>query len=170
MLKLVRCLLVDDIKDQPEFWSKVIISIYLYGHVVRKIPNVLIRRILLLPYLLLDTLIVQGLLNSMIPYSLELGRGIKIWHPFGIIIHSKSKIGENVELRHQVTIGKSSADSGLPIIGNNVSIGAGAKILGEICIGDGSRVGANAVVTKSFPENSVLVGCPAINIAEKRKQ
>ncbi len=160
---------MNDIRGQPEFWSKVIILIYSYGHMIRKIPNVFIRRFLLLPYLLLDTLIIRGLLNSMIPYSLEIGRGIKIWHPFGIIIHSKSKIGENVELRHQVTIGKSTAESGLPIIGNNVSIGAGAKILGEICIGDGSIVGANAVVTKSFPENSVLVGCPAINIAKKEK-
>ncbi|MBF8807262.1 MAG: serine acetyltransferase [Enterococcus lacertideformus] len=158
---------MNDIKAQPEFWSKVMISIYSYGHMVRKIPNVLIRRILLFPYLLLDTLIIRGLLNSMLPYSLKMGNGIKIWHPFGIIIHSKSKIGNNVELRHQVTIGKSTAESGLPIIGNNVSIGAGAKILGEIYIGDGSIVGANAVVTKSFPKNSVLVGCPAMNIAKK---
>ncbi len=61
-------------------------------------------------------------------------------------------------------------NKGCPIIEENVEIGAGAKIIGSVKIGKNSKIGANAVVTKSFPENSVLVGVPAKNIAlEKEK-
>jgi serine O-acetyltransferase len=80
-------------------------------------------------------------------------------HPYGIIIHSKAKIGKNCIIMHQVTIGQKKIDEQeAPILGNNVFIGAGAKILGKIKIGDNVVIGANAVVTKDVPSNSVVVG------------
>lgn len=76
----------------------------------------------------------------------------------GIIVHLKATIGENATIWQQVTIG--SSGGGTPVIGNNVLIGAGAKILGGITIGDNVTIGANTVVTKDIPSNSLVVGSP----------
>jgi len=86
----------------------------------------------------------------------------------GIIISNKAKIGKNAIILHQVTIGtamvkeKTRDELGAPIIGDNVYIGAGAKIIGEITIGDNCIIGANAVVTKNIPDNCTAVGVPAV--------
>jgi serine O-acetyltransferase len=87
--------------------------------------------------------------------------GIRIVHPNGIVIHGKAVIGNNLTIFQQVTIGvieKSEIVQKPPIIGNNVYIGAGAKILGNIVIGDNVKIGANAVVTKDVPANATVVG------------
>ena len=84
-------------------------------------------------------------------------------HGMGIVIGETSIIGDNVTIYHGVTLGGVSLAKGKrhPTIGNNVLIGAGAKILGNITIGDNSKIGANSVVLKAVPENSVAVGIPA---------
>lgn len=88
----------------------------------------------------------------------EIGPGLYIQHGFCTIIGAKS-IGENCWINQQVTIGWNG--SGNPIIGNNVMILAGAKIIGGVTIGDNVTVGANAVVVKNVPDNCVVVGVPA---------
>lgn len=80
----------------------------------------------------------------------------------GIIVHPLSKLGKNVVIHQQVTIAGDGDKA--PIIGNNVTIGAGAKVLANAIIGDNSVIGANAVVTSEIPENSVAVGIPARKI------
>ena len=77
----------------------------------------------------------------------------------GIVISPLSYIGHNCVIRQQVTIAEKNGKA--PKIGNNVVIGAGAKILGDIVIGDNVVIGANAVVTKSFESNLVIAGVPA---------
>lgn len=82
-------------------------------------------------------------------------------HPYGVVIHSEVVIGEGCTVMHQVTIGQSSSDPNdrrVPTVGSNVFIGAGAKILGPIRIGDGVVVGANSIVTKDVPPSSTVVG------------
>lgn len=74
----------------------------------------------------------------------------------GIIVHLRAKIGKNAVIWHQVTI--ASYGGGTPVIGDNCKIGAGAKILGGITIGDNVFIGANTVVTKDVPDNCVVVG------------
>ena len=88
------------------------------------------------------------------------------------MINPSVVIKENVIIRQQVTIGNKGIgnEQGCPVIGKNVEIGAGAKIIGSISIGDNSKIGANAVVTKSFPKNSIIVGVPGKNIAQGRKE
>lgn len=92
----------------------------------------------------------------------EIGAGFFIDHGMGVVIGETSEVGDNVTLYHGVTLGGVSIEKGKrhPTIGDNVVIGAGAKILGAITIGHCSRIGANAVVVKDVPSNSVVVGVP----------
>jgi serine O-acetyltransferase len=92
-----------------------------------------------------------------------IGRRLVIDHGVGIVIGETAEIGDDVLMYHGVTLGGKTLDpvKRHPTIGNNVTLGAGAKIIGAITIGDNSAVGANAVVTKSVPANSVAVGANA---------
>lgn len=95
----------------------------------------------------------------------------------GIVVSRKAKIGTNATILHQVTIGiKMTAamsdrkeDAIAPVIGDNVFIGAGAKIIGNIVIGNNVLIGANAVVTKDVPDGYTVVGNPAIMFKTKNK-
>lgn len=88
-----------------------------------------------------------------------IGPGLFIQHGFATIISAKS-IGANCWINQQVTIGYSNADD-CPTIGDNVTISAGAKLIGAVTLGNNSKVGANAVVVKNVPANSTVVGVPA---------
>lgn len=102
------------------------------------------------------------LFNAYIPYEVEIGSGSKFGYGgLGIVLHPKAKIGKNVLIGQQVTIGGRSKIYEVPIIGDNVLIGAGAKILGDVVIGNNVVIGANAVVVKSVLDNCVVAGVPA---------
>jgi len=92
----------------------------------------------------------------------KIGNGFFIDHGMGVVIGETAEVGENVTLYHGVTLGGVSIEKGKrhPTLRDNVVVGAGAKILGAIEIGTGSRVGANAVVVNPVPENAVVVGIP----------
>ena len=92
----------------------------------------------------------------------RIGKGIFIDHGMGVVIGETSVIGENVTLFQGVTLGGTGKEKGKrhPTLGNNVVVGAGAKILGNIRIGDNVSVGANAVVLEEVPPNSTVVGVP----------
>ena len=91
-----------------------------------------------------------------------LGSGLFIDHATGVVIGETAEVGDDVTLYHGVTLGGSGADTGKrhPTVGDRVVIGAGAKVLGAIKIGEDSRIGANAVVVKPVPSGSVVVGVP----------
>jgi serine O-acetyltransferase len=99
-----------------------------------------------------------------------LGPGLFIDHATGVVIGETAEIGADVTLYQGVTLGGTSLERGKrhPTVGNRVTIGAGAKVLGPITIGDDSRIGANAVVVKPVPPNSVVVGVPGQVIARSR--
>ncbi|MBF4561793.1 serine O-acetyltransferase [Microbacterium sp. VKM Ac-2870] len=92
-----------------------------------------------------------------------IGRRFFIDHGMGVVIGETAEVGDDVMLYHGVTLGGRTRGAGKrhPTLGDGVAVGAGAKILGPITIGAGSVVGANAVVTRDAPEDSVLVGVPA---------
>ena len=92
----------------------------------------------------------------------RLGPGLFIDHGMGVVIGETSEIGENVTLLQGVTLGGTSLkrEKRHPTLGNNVVVGAGAKIIGAFKIGDGSRIGAGSVVVREVPPNSVVVGVP----------
>lgn len=93
-----------------------------------------------------------------------IGYGLFIDHGNGVVIGETAEIGNNVTLYHQVTLGGTGKDHGKrhPTIKDGAVIGAGAKILGPIIIGEGSKVGANSVVLRSVPDGCTAVGIPAI--------
>lgn len=88
-----------------------------------------------------------------------LGDGLRLPHPNGVVIHRDVVIGSGCMIMQQVTIGQ-TADPRVPVIGANVYIGAGAKVLGPVNIGDGVRIGANAVVLDNLPAHCTAVGIP----------
>ena len=98
-------------------------------------------------------------LESLYIVTPSIGPGLFIQHGFSTIIAAKS-LGENCWVNQQVTIGFSSVDD-CPTLGNNVSVKAGAIVIGDITIGDGAVVGAGAVVVKDVPPFSTVVGVPA---------
>lgn len=92
----------------------------------------------------------------------QIGKGFFIDHGMGIVIGETSELGENVTLYHGVTLGGTSFTRGKrhPTLENNVTVGAGAKILGPLTIGSNSKIGANSVVIVDVPPNSTVVGVP----------
>ncbi|BBZ51949.1 serine O-acetyltransferase [Mycobacterium heidelbergense] len=99
-----------------------------------------------------------------------LGGGLFIDHATGVVIGETAEVGDDVTIFHGVTLGGTGADSGKrhPTVGDRVTIGAGAKVLGPIKIGDDSRIGANAVVVKEVPSSAVVVGVPGQVIGRSR--
>lgn len=91
-----------------------------------------------------------------------LGAGVFIDHATGVVIGETAEVGDNVTIYHGVTLGGTSLDSGKrhPTVGADVTIGAGAKVLGAITIGAGSQIGANSVVVRPVPPGAVVVGVP----------
>ncbi|MDB2090068.1 serine O-acetyltransferase [Clostridium paraputrificum] len=95
-----------------------------------------------------------------------IGKGLCIDHGIGVVIGETAEIGDDVLIYHGVTLGGTGKDKGKrhPTIGNGVVIGAGAKVLGPIKVGNNAKIGANAVVVKDVPEGATAVGIPAKNI------
>ena len=97
-----------------------------------------------------------------LPAQARIGKGLRIHHFGGIIVHSEASIGEYCTLYHGVTLGDLGGWGGAPRVGNHVVIGAGAKLLSDIEIGDDCHIGANAVVRTSVPAGYLAVGVPAV--------
>lgn len=122
---------------------------WLYLHRVPFLPRVIKR-------------LSELLFHCVLPYTAEIGEGFQVgYHGFGIVIHARARIGRQVFISPEVTIGGRSGKRDVPRIGNEVFIASGARILGDLTIGDGSVIGANAVVIQSVPERSIAAGVPA---------
>ena len=95
-----------------------------------------------------------------IPLNCQIGGGLLIPHPNGIVVHPEAKIGVNCLVFQQVTIGYRDSKIA-PVVGGHVDIGAGAKILGAVTVGEHVKIGANSVVLHDLPAGCVAVGAPA---------
>jgi|WetSurMetagenome_2_1015567.scaffolds.fasta_scaffold227062_2 serine O-acetyltransferase len=102
------------------------------------------------------------LCNASVSPRAEIGAGTLLgYRGLGIVIHAQARVGSNVVIGPQVTVGARAPHPGCPVIGNDVFIGTGAKILGGIRIGDGAVIGANAVVIDDVPSHCMAAGVPA---------
>lgn len=113
---------------------------------------------------------VRNLTGIEIHPGATIGQGLFIDHGMGVVIGETSEIGDDVTLYHGVTLGGTSLEKGKrhPTLGDRVVVGAGAKVLGAITIGSDTRIGANAVVVRSVPPNSIVVGVPGQNITRSK--
>ena len=115
----------------------------------------------LLPIDIFIGLIRRSISDTAIPSVIQVGKGLYLPHPNGIIINDKTVIGENVAIFHQVTIGEWHGCA--PIIGSHTSIYSGAKLFGKVMIGSGCRIGANVVINSDIPNNtSVSMNKPVL--------
>jgi serine O-acetyltransferase len=157
--------LLEDLKAQREgmlglgFWA---IVVYRFGHARFVIKNKWLRAPWTIVYILLSKL-VEIFCGIIIPSTAKIGRRLSIEHHGCIVIHGATEIGNDCLIRHGVTTGNVGASDphGAPKIGDRVDIGAGAKLLGRIRIGNDAIIGANAVVVRDVPDYAVVGGVPA---------
>ena len=140
------------------FWVMVV---YRFGRWRYGIKPVILRKPFSFLYKVLFKF-VQILTGIELPCEVQIGRNFVIDHFGGIIISGYAQFGDNCRIRNGVVVGLSRVDEHFaPVIGDNVDIGAGAKVLGQIRIGNNVVIGANAVVLSDVPDNSIAVGVPA---------
>ncbi len=135
-----------------------------FGQWSQRLPKVL--RLLFDPiYVILDFFI-QALWGIEIPRSAKVGPGLYIGHYGGITVSSRAVIGRDCNLSQNITIGVSGAGMkrGAPVIGDNVYIAPGARVVGKITVGHNVKIGANAVVHKDLPDNAIAVLDPGFRI------
>ena len=139
------------------FWA---VAVHRFGNWRMGLPKVLRAPCTLLYRLLFKW--VEWTCGITLPYTVKLGRRVRLWHHSGMILHAHS-IGDDVHIRQNTTFGVSSKERlfEVPSIGNRVDLGCGVVILGRVSVGDGSVVGANSVVLNDIPPRSVAVGVPA---------
>jgi serine O-acetyltransferase len=128
-----------------------------------------------MPLLLLGVLVqkqIEIITGIMIPYSASIGTHFYIGHFGGIIINSKAVFGDNCNISQGVTIGVSGRGErrGVPVIGNNVYIGASATVAGDITIGDNVVIAANSLVISDVPENTTVMGVPAAHVSNNNSK
>ncbi len=140
------------------FW---VMLVYRFGRWRYGVRPSALRRFLSLLYRMLFK-IVQILTGIELPCEVEVGKNFVIDHFGGIVISGYAKFGDDCRIRNGVVVGLKRVDEPCaPIIGNNVDIGSGAKVLGKIRVGNNVIIGANAVVITDVPDNSIAVGVPA---------
>jgi serine O-acetyltransferase len=141
------------------FWAMVV---YRFGRWRYGIRPALVRKPFSLLYKIAHkfTQIITGI---DLPCEVEVGKNFVIDHFGGIIVSGYTRFGDNCRIRNNVCIGlRHVEEPAAPVIGNNVDIGTGAKLLGPITIGDNVLIGANAVVITDVPANSIAIGVPAV--------
>lgn len=141
------------------FWA---LQVYRLGHLRYRFQSKLVRYPLGALHVVLSKL-AEMLCGVTIGVSAKIGRRLVIEHSGAIVVHGHAVLGDDCIIRQGVTIGNRYMNKPLeaPTIGHRVNIGAGAKILGAVHIGDDAEIGANAVVLKDVPAGAVAVGVPA---------
>lgn len=141
------------------FWA---LLVYRFGRWRYTVRPALLRKPLSLLYHVLYKF-VQIITGIELPCEVPIGRNFVIEHSGGIVVSGFASFGDDCRIRNGVVIGLARVDEPCaPQIGNDVDIGTGAKVLGNIRIGNGVRIGANAVVITDVPDNCVAVGVPAV--------
>ena len=149
------------------FWA---LLVYRYGRWRYKVRPKLLRKVFSLIYWIAYKWI-QIVTGIELPCEVEIGRNFVIDHFGGIIISGYARFGDNCRIRNGVVVGlRRVEDPVAPVIGNNVDIGAGAKVLGRISIGNNVAIGANAVVLTDVPDDCMAIGVPAVIRPRKKSE
>jgi serine O-acetyltransferase len=148
------------------FWA---LTVYRFGRWRYQVRPPLLRKFFSLLYRVAFKF-VQIITGIELPCEAQIGRNFTIDHFGGIIISGYAKFGDNCRIRNGVVVGLARVDEPrAPVIGDNVDIGAGAKVLGPILIGNNVIIGANAVVILDVPDDCLAVGVPAVNRPRRQR-
>jgi serine O-acetyltransferase len=147
------------------------VAVYRFGVWRMKIKSLILRA----PFSILYRALFRKIRNTYgieLPYSAQLGRRVVIEHQSCIVIHGDCVIGDDCIIRQGVTMGNRYLDRPFdaPKLGKRVNVGAGAKLFGNITIGDEASIGANAVVLTDVPAGATAVGIPAKIINSKKSE
>jgi serine O-acetyltransferase len=112
---------------------------------------------------------VRNFYGIELPFTAQIGRRVVFEHQHGIVVHGNTVIGDDCIVRHGVTFGIRRMEKlhEAPVLGRGVNVGAGAKIIGAIKVGDGAAIGANAVVLHDVPAGALVTGAPATVVERK---
>ena len=157
-------LLLEDYRNHDSRWTELglwAVLVHRFGNWRMGFRSKIARAPLTLIYRFLY-LMVEITTGISLPYTVQVGRRVRIWHQGGIILHARS-IGDDTQIRQNTTMGIVAADrlNEIPTIGARVDIGCGACLLGHVHIGDDAKIGANAVVIHDVPAGATAVGVPA---------
>ena len=139
--------------------SCLALALYRAAQAVRDQPG-LIR----LPVTAVYVLLVEWGLGIELNVKSRIGRGLRLYHGCGLVIHEAAVVGENCVLRHGTTLGAKNGPDDCPVLGNTVDVGCNVVILGAVKVGDGARIGAGSVVLRDVAAGDVVAGNPARSI------
>ncbi|ASS94680.1 serine O-acetyltransferase [Peribacillus simplex] len=142
----------------------IVMFVYRIGNIIYYKVNIpILKQVLWIMYRMVDLLIIRLFLNCEFPGQCQIGKDLRLPHGAkGVLINPYCKIGDHVTIMHQVSLGQNKESKKAPIVCDYAYIGNGAKIHGGIRIGTNSKVGANAVVLTSVPDNCTAVGVPSV--------
>lgn len=175
----------NDAEAQPSLWQIVLedyvahgreasrpgfqaLAVYRFGVARMQVKPLLLRAPLSVLYRAMYRA-VRNFYGIELPYTAQVGRRVIFEHQHGIVVHGATVIGDDCIIRHGVTLGIRSLDrlADAPVLGKRVNVGAGAKIIGRVHVGDGAAIGANAVVLDDVPAGRLAVGVPAHLVEEQ---
>lgn len=149
-----------DFARNQDLLSRLVLVVFRFGQWTaarRTLP----RRGAAVPYKILNLLVVRLGTNSDLPRELRCGPGLRLFHPYGLFVHKDARIGNDVDVYQHVTVGRRDF-SGEPVIGDEVTLGAGATVLGPVVVGDRAKIGAGALVLDDVPPGGTALGPRAI--------
>jgi len=154
----------DRMLSEPGFW---VVALHRLANARMDVRPRAVRAPMTLAYLVTERL-VNWVWGIQLPYTVRLGRRVRIWHHGGTVLGARA-IGDDVHIRHNTTFGvlTRGENAAKPIIGNRVDVGVGAVILGPVTVGDDAVVGPNSVVLRHVPPGTVVMGVPARQAALK---
>jgi len=151
--------ITQDYKCNIDIKSRTIMVLFRIGNLLYQRRNSIIKPLYYF-YLIFYRIVVEWILGVELPLRTNIGKRLSIYHGVGMVLNPNAIIGNDVKLRSGVVIGNKGPNTGNPIIGDNVDIGANAVVIGAITIGRKVKIGAGTVVTKDVPDNVVVVSSP----------
>lgn len=136
--------------------ARLVLAVFRFGQWTaarRSLP----RRCGTLPYKILNFLVIRLGTNSDLPRELHCGPGLRLFHPYGLFVHKDARLGADIDLYHRVTIGRRDF-TGEPVIGDEVTFGAGSMVLGPVVVGTRAKIGAGALVLDDVPPGGTAFG------------
>lgn len=157
-----------DLEKNAQISSRTTLAIWRANQVLKDQPGpvaFVLRRVARFA----DVLWIRGFMGAELPPMVWAGPGLRIPHAGrGVILHPNSTIGADATIYHHVTLGIKDGTARAPQLDDNVFIGAGARVIGDVHLADGTAIGANAVVLKSTEANKTYAGVPAREVVSTR--